>query len=194
MQDSVQSSAKSPATARPRWNHAFKRLWSIHWWMAAGFLAIYFFGIIMVRLPGGLDIRGSMYNIHKSLGVVALGLLLARVVTLLQVYSGKYLKRRPKATAPWIRNVVLHSLLYGAMVVVPVSGIWLSNSAGQAIPLFVVNLPDWFEQNSAVVSAARNLHFWMAYTMLSLTVAHILVQRKYVQKMWARYRKKFSAS
>ncbi|MGG6297343.1 cytochrome b [Leptolyngbya sp. AN02str] len=160
--------------------------------MAGIFLAIYGLGIVMTRLPREIIIRGSMYNLHKSLGVVILALLLLRVLTLLQVYRGKYFNRKPKATTTWLRNVLLHTLLYGLMLVVPVSGIWLSNSAGRPIPLFFFKLPGWFPTNPVVTDFARDMHFWLAYMLLTLVAAHGLVQHKYVLKQWKKWTKGFS--
>jgi len=69
-----------------RWTHAFQRLWALHWVMAACFLAIYGVGILMTRLPHEVVFRGSLYNVHKSMGVLVLSLLLFRIFTVLQVF------------------------------------------------------------------------------------------------------------
>jgi cytochrome b561 len=104
--------------------------------MAACFLAIYLIGILMARLPREVVFRGSLYNVHKSMGVLVLGLLLVRIFTLLQVFGKKYLKRKPTLTTQWIATVALHSFLYCFMLVVPVSGIWYQTRLDMTFPSF----------------------------------------------------------
>ena len=170
---------------------AFQRLWTLHWVMATCFLVIYGLGIVMARLPREVVFRGSLYNVHKSLGVLVLSLLLVRVFTLLQVFGKKYLKRRPKLTRQWLGGVALHTLLYGLMLVVPISGIWLSNSGGHSIPFFWLTLPDWFPENRAIARTAESLHFWLAYTLLALVVLHVMEQHQFVKRTWRRLTKRF---
>ncbi len=169
-----------------RWTYAFQRLWALHWVMAACFFAIYGVGILMTRLPHEVFFRVSWYNVHKSMGVLVLGLLLFRIFTLLQVYSKKYLKRKPRLTTQWMATVVLHTFLYCFMLVVPISGIWLSNTGGHDIPLFFIKLPNWFEENRAIARFAESLHFWLAYTLLALVVLHMLERRQFLKQMWRR--------
>jgi cytochrome b561 len=170
----------------PRWTQAFQRLWKIHWIMAACFLAIYLIGIVMVRLPHEVVFRGSLYNVHKSIGVLVLGLLLVRIFTLLQAFGKKYLKRKPKFTPSWILTTALHGFLYCFMLVVPISGIWLSNAGGHDVPFFFITLPSWFEQNRSLAELAENLHVWFAYTLLSLVGLHMAEQQQFVKRLWKR--------
>jgi cytochrome b561 len=154
--------------------------------MAACFLAIYLLGILMARLPHEVVFRGSLYNVHKSMGVLILGLLLFRIFTVLQVFSKKYLKRKPTLTTQWIAIAALHAFLYCFMLVVPISGIWLSNTGGHDIPFFFIKLPNWFEENRAIAHIAESLHFWLAYTLLVLVVLHVMEQHQFLKRMWRR--------
>ena len=80
-------------------------------------------------------------------------LLLVRIFTLLQVFGKKYVKRKPTLTTKWTATVALHAFLYCFMLVVPISGIWLSNTGGHDIPFFI-KLPDWFEENRSITRIA----------------------------------------
>lgn len=140
----------------------------------------------MARLPRELVFRGSLYNVHKSMGVLVLGFLLVRIFTLLQVFSKKYLKRKPTLTTQWIATVALHAFLYSFMLVVPISGIWLSNTGGHDIPFFLIKLPNWFEENRAITQIAESFHFWLAYTLLALVVLHVMEQHHFLKRMWKR--------
>lgn len=168
---------------KARWNRAFQRLWTLHWIMAACFLVIYLLGIIMARLPYAFAFRGAFYNTHKSLGILVLGLLLIRVLFLLQVFSRKYLKRSPKISRQWLQNTLLYTVLYLFMVVIPISGVWLSNSGGHSVSFFFIPLPDWFAENRAVSAIAHDLHFWLAYALLACVGLHLMQQRRFVERI-----------
>ena len=176
-------------TPAKRQNHLFGQLWKLHWVMAACFLIIYSIGIVMARLPREVFFRGSLYNVHKSFGVLVLGLIILRIFLLLQVMTRKYLKRSPRVTSQWIKTFSLHLLLYLLMLIVPISGIFLSNTGGHDVPFFFVTLPNWFEENRAFGAIAHNLHFWLSYTLLALVALHIIEQRQYLSRIWKRMTK-----
>lgn len=173
-------------SSKPRWTQAFQRLWVIHWIMASCFLIIYVLGIVMARLPREVAFRGSFYNTHKSFGVLVLVLLLIRVFTLLQAFGKKYLKHSPRFSPVWIRNVILHSILYLLMLVIPISGIWLSNSGGYPIPFFFVTLPNVFAENRAAGAIAHDFHFWLSYTLLACIGLHLIMQQNFLKRNWKR--------
>ncbi|MGI2906003.1 cytochrome b [Tolypothrix sp. VBCCA 56010] len=174
--------------SKPRSN-LFGRLWKLHWVMATCFLVIYLIGIVMARLPREVFFRGSLYNVHKSFGVLVLGLLMLRIFILLQVMARKYLKRSPRLTPQWIKTFSLHLLLYLLMLIVPISGILLSNTGGHDVPFFFVTLPNWFEENRSITAIAHNLHFWLSYTLLALVALHIIEQRQFLSRTWKRMTK-----
>ncbi len=178
--------AKKPI--KPRVNSAFKRLWSMHWIMAGCYLVLFVAGITMVRMPEDLPVREHTYTLHKSIGALTVALLTWRIVLLQQVWWRKYTHRLPQPTLEWIRTVLLHTLIYGFMLAVPMSGFFLSNSYSSGnVPFFwVVTLPDIFPENAAVVGLARDLHFWISYTFLGFIVLHIIDQRKVVRSLWRR--------
>lgn len=154
--------------------------------MAACFLVIYLVGMVMAPLPDEVLFRGSLYNVHKSFGVLVLGLLLLRILTLLQTFGRTYLKQSPRLTLHWMKTFCLHLVLYLLMLIVPISGILLSNTAGHDVPFFFVTLPNWFEENRSIVAIAHNLHFWLSYTLLALVAFHMVEQRHFLRKTWKR--------
>lgn len=181
--------ASSPRPQPPRINSAFQRLMSLHWWMAGCYLALFVGGTFMAQLPRGVFFRDSLYDIHKSVGVLTLALLSWRILTLLQVWRKKYTKRSPKLTPSWWRTVVLHTSMYGLMVLVPIAGFLLSNSfKANNVTFFGLVLPDLFPPNRAMVEVGRSLHFWLAYSFLALIVLHLINQWKVVKALWRRFR------
>jgi cytochrome b561 len=157
--------------------------------MAACYLILFVGGTFMAQLPREVSFRGSLYDFHKSIGITTIGLLTARILVLLQVWWRKYAHRLPRFSPAWFRVAALHSLLYVFMLVVPVTGVFLSNSfkAGN-VKWFGFVLPDIFPQSTAAVDLARSLHFWLAYTFLAFVVLHMLDQRKVLRALWRRLR------
>ncbi|MGI0494254.1 cytochrome b [Alkalinema pantanalense CENA528] len=182
-------SLPSTAPRSPRVNSAFQRLMSVHWWMAVCYLILFVVGTGMAQLPREVSFRGLLYDFHKSIGLLTLGLLTWRILVLLQVMGKKYTKRLPKFSPKWIRNVILHALLYGLMWVVPVTGIFLSNSfRPNNVKFFGIAIPDLFPQSQAMVDVGRGLHFWLSYSFLALIILHMLVQWKVVKANWRRFK------
>ncbi|MEG4202496.1 cytochrome b [Microcoleus sp. Pol7_A1] len=173
---------------QPRANSAFKQLWSMHAVMATCYLLLLLGGFWMVKMPDNTPLRGNSYTLHKSIGVLTIGLLTWRIFILQRVWWRKYTRRLPKFTGEWIRRFLLHTAIYLFMLAVPLSGFFLSNSYKSGnVPFFwLATLPDIFPQNAAVVDFAGDLHFWIAYTFLAFIVLHAIDQRKYVRSLWRR--------
>ena len=167
---------------RPRLTSAFQRLMSVHWWMAGLYLLQFSGGAFMAQLSREVSFRGSLYDIHESIGLLTIALLLWRIMVLLQVWWKKYTRHLPRLSPKWWRNMLLHTLLYGFMVVVPLTGLLLSNSykAGN-VAFFGLVITDLFPENKAMVELGRSLHFWLAYTFLAFIVLHTLAKWRVVQ-------------
>jgi len=173
---------------KPRLNSAFQQLMSIHWWMAGCYMLLFVTGSLMARLPKEVFFRGSLYDFHKSIGVLTMALLTWRILTLLRVWWRKYTKRPPKFTPQWWRTFALHTSLYILMWVVPVTGFLLSNSfRSNNVKFFGIVLPDIFPENSAMVAVGRSFHFWLGYTFLAFILAHALTYWKVVKANWRRF-------
>jgi cytochrome b561 len=180
--------SQTASKPKPRFNSAFQRLMSVHWWMAAAYLILFIGGTFMSQLPREVSFRGMLYDFHKSIGLLSMALLTWRVVTLAQVWGKKYNKRKPKLTIDWWRTFVLHTSLYLFMWVVPMAGILLSNSfRANNVKFFGLPLPDLFPPNQAMVDVGRNLHFWTSYTFLAFVVLHTIAQWKVVRANWRRF-------
>ncbi|NJL61272.1 MAG: cytochrome b [Methylacidiphilales bacterium] len=179
--------ASKTRTTKPRINSAFKDLMSVHWWMAGCYLVLFVTGSLMARLEREVSFRASLYDFHKSIGVLTMALLTWRILTLLRVWSRKYTKRTPKLTPEWWRIFALHCSLYLFMWAVPIAGFLLSNSfKSNNVKFFGVLLPDIFPKNKAMVDIGRSLHFWLAYTFLAFVIMHMLTYGKVVRANWKR--------
>ncbi|MCY7283438.1 MAG: cytochrome b [Cyanobacteria bacterium CAN_BIN43] len=183
---------------QPRKKTPAQGLWSIHWWMAAIYLLLFAGGSFMSELPREATYRGALYGLHKSLGVVTMGLLTARIFYLLLKSGKKKLAKRPLANWERVQAIALHTLLYLFMLIVPVSGWFFSNSSDREVALFGLTLPRLFPPDKALAEVGRNLHFWLSYSFLALVLLHSLDQRKFLRATWRRslqaFQKRFIAS
>ena len=168
-----------------------QRLWFLHWLMAAFYLLLFSGGTYMANLPREVSYRGSFYDFHKTLGVVVMSLLLARIFVLLRVIQHKYRRRLPKISRDWVLTFALHVSLYFFMLLVPLSGYFFSNSYGKDVIVFGTNiaLPRLFAENQQLAELGRSLHFWLAYTFLSVVVLHMVDEWKYLRSQMRRFSK-----
>lgn len=167
---------------------AAQRLWFLHWLMAAFYLVLLAGGTYMANLPREVTYRGSLYTFHKTLGVLVMSLLLARISVLLSVVLHKYRCRLPKTTPHWWRMVALHTALYTFMLLVPLSGYLFSNANAKDVVIFGTNivLPPLIGADNALAELGRSVHFWLSYTFLAFILLHSLDQRKYMRAVLRR--------
>lgn len=151
--------------------------------MAAFYLVLFASGLYMADLPREVTYRGSLYTFHKTLGVLVMSLLLARISVLLGVVLHKYRRRLPQITPGWWRMFALHTALYTLMLLVPLSGYLFSNANAKDVVLFGTNivLPPLIAADETLAALGRSSHFWLSYTFLALICLHGLEQRKYLR-------------
>ncbi|MCL1467535.1 cytochrome b [Argonema galeatum] len=166
-----------------------QNLWFLHWLMAACFLLLFATGAYMTDLPKKVSYGESLYELHKTLGVVVMSVLLARIVVLLRVIQHKYRRRLPKLTGEWLKTFFFHTSLYFFMLLVPLSGYFCSNSYGYDVVIFGtdITLPDLFPENKEVAEFSKSLHFWLAYTFLAAIALHAIDQWKYLRAQGRRF-------
>ena len=153
---------------RARYGLASKAL---HWLLAAGILGLTGLGAWMVTL-GYFD---SWYNralaLHRSGGMIVLGLALLFA-------AWKVVSPSPPLQAGlrgWERAgaATVHALLLGAMVVVPASGYVISTSAGSGFPfLGRWEVPALLPRSDTVRDLAIVIHAAAAYAVLPLVAVH----------------------
>jgi cytochrome b561 len=172
----------------PRRNSIFKQLMSVHWWMAMFYAILIVSGIAMEKLGELPTLRNLFYAGHKSFGVLVIFLLLWRLYLLVRVWGKKYSKHLPKFTSNWYFKTGLHTVLYALMVVVPVSGYWLSNAyRANNVSLFGIPMPDLFPVNSEARDVAGATHGISSKIFAALIVIHAIAQYKVIRANWRRF-------
>lgn len=112
--------------------------------------------------------RAIFVNLHESLGLAALAIVLIRLAWAL-------VNRAPSAHGPaWQRRLarIAHVGLYMLMVAVPVAGYVLAAARGHDLALFGIELPRLIGRDRSVARAAKEVHEVLGWTMAALVVAH----------------------
>jgi cytochrome b561 len=164
-------------TPPARWNPVVAFL---HWLGAALMIAMLALGWWMTHGEGDAARRFDLYQTHKSLGFLALALVVARLAARLATHAPAPLL----AMRPWERRAagLAHSALYGLTLIVAVSGWLVVSSAIVAIPsrffdLFVV--PVIPGVGPACFAAASTLHALAAWLLAGLIVLHLVAAAKH---------------
>ena len=165
-------------TVAPRYTRVAATL---HWVMALLIVGNVVLALVAESLPDAW-IRPGI-DLHKSIGITVLGLVLLRVLWRIA---------HPPPTLPrdypaWQRRAahVAHYVLYGLMVALPLSG-WLHDSAFKDAgkhPLLLFWLVPWFRIGAVqgmdpaakeeFHSALYTVHEWSAYALYGLLALHV---------------------
>lgn len=143
---------------------------ALHWLMAVMIIAALTLGTVLGEMAFS-PLKLKLISWHKWLGVTVFGVILVRLVWRL-THTPPPL---PVGTAAWQSRLsaVVHGLLYGLLVVIPVSGWLYSSSAGvPTVWLGVVPLPDLLPRDEALAETLKTVHVWLNWSLLGLVSAH----------------------
>ena len=143
----------------------------LHWSSALVILALLAIGWAMLRLFGAAA-RFDLYQLHKSLGVLALALFAARMA------ARAVTKAPPPFPGPaWEMRAarLTHVTLYALTGVAILAGWLTASSAPLPIPTIVFGLfpwPDIAPRDPNVFAVASMAHAWAAYALAALIALH----------------------
>jgi len=144
---------------------------ALHWAGALVIPALVVVGWAMLRLFGAAT-RFDLYQLHKSLGVLALALYAARLV------ARALTKAPPPFPGPaWEMRAarVTHWALYALTGVAILAGWLTASSAPLPIPTIVFGLfpwPDIAPRDPGVFAVVSTVHAWAAYGLAALVALH----------------------
>jgi len=143
----------------------------LHWMVAACVLFMIPVGIIMGNLPQG-DLQNSLYNLHRSFGVLVLALMLIRLAY--RIIAGTPPAEPTLSAFQRVLSGFVHGTLYVLLIAQPILG-WVATSAyGAAIWVFgLFQLPPVVEKNEALAEQLYAVHDIMGFTIAGLLVLHI---------------------
>jgi cytochrome b561 len=129
-------------------------------------------GIYMKNfLPSDATNHREIYDLHKSIGVIAFFLIIIRIIN-------RFLNKTPEmidsmARSEKILAKFVHFALYFLMFLTPLSGYLMSNSYGFAVKLFSLEMPNLISTNYQVAKIFSDIHTIFSYTLLFLISLHI---------------------
>lgn len=162
----------------------------LHWVVAALVLGMIAFGWLMQEIPKDpVGARANAFNLHKSIGLTVLLLMLARVAWR-NTHPAPALPPMPVWQARAAR--VVHILLYVCLFVQPLTGYLGSAYSGYPVKMFGMMLPAWAPKSVPIkdaMSVAHLVNSWVLVAALTLHLAgalkHAFVDRDgLIGRMW----------
>ena len=156
------------------WSRWQRRL---HWAVAVLVPLTLALGLVMVALPlRPLAPKFLAYQLHKSLGLVVLGLVVWRLV--LRLRRGRPM---PDASLPaWQRHAagLVHGLVYALLLAVPLLGYLSAATSPTQLPTMIfmlIPVPHILGPDEARFLALSGLHWALALLLGALAVGHALM-------------------
>lgn len=141
----------------------------LHWLMASMIIAMLFVGLGMMT---SLTWRPWLLDLHIPLGIAILLLVIIRFINRLSFAVPKM----PAGMSSFQSKAagILHWVLYGMMLVLPLTG-WAQLSAGGfLVKLFPgVNLPSILQQSPFLFAWLHDAHKVMAWMLFLMVVGHL---------------------
>ncbi|UTW49082.1 cytochrome b [Bacterioplanoides sp. SCSIO 12839] len=141
----------------------------IHWSSAAVILTLLVVGIVMEDMENSPQ-KWEIYDLHKSFGVIALLLILLRIPVRISNPVAP-LSGTPRGDV--IKAKAVQGLMYVCMLVMPISGLIMSQAGGHEVALFGLELPMVFAENHDLHEVGEALHGLTAWALMFLLLAHI---------------------
>lgn len=144
---------------------------AFHWIIVLLILGLAIVGLTMGELPKTPKYFW-VYTAHKSTGLLVLALVIARLGW--RWYAGK--PEPVPGTPTWQERIatVTHWLLYGLILLMPVSG-WLYDSASGLRPFRwygLFDVPKLSPPDEALRNLSHEVHEWGFWVLLALVAAH----------------------
>jgi cytochrome b561 len=142
---------------------------ALHWTVAVLVAGMLVLGFVMVGVPRGDPMRGELFNLHKSFGVVALALMIARAAWRLS-------HRPPVHGLPgWNRALAgaTHAGLYLLLLAQPLSGYAASELGKYGVKVFGLATPDLLAPDPGLREAFVAAHHALAAALVALIALHL---------------------
>ena len=145
----------------------------LHWLMAAIIFVAIALGVWALYLQRGTPLRVELLDIHKSLGLTALGLVVLRL--LLRVGLGTPPYPAPIGKFNLFVAAAAHVLIYAVMIALPISGYVHSMAGKHEFSWFwLYPVPNLIPASETVDAGAGQAHYVFALAMGALLTLHVL--------------------
>ncbi len=143
----------------------------LHWLVAACVLTTAPVAIAMVGVAPG-PTQDTLYNFHKSLGVLILVLMVLRLINRLVVGA----PMADPEIEPWQKAVssIVHTSLYVLLLAMPVVGYVANSVYGAPTPFFgLFSLPPIVGKNEELAKQLFAIHRWVGWLVIVLVLTHV---------------------
>ena len=143
---------------------------ALHWFIVALILAMAVLGLTMTDLPNS-PFKIRLYNLHKSIGLTLLALVLLRVSWRAWAGTPSVIATIPR----WQHRLAegTHIVLYVLLFALPITG-WMMNSyAGFPLKWFgLVAVPSLAARNHDMHELFEDVHEWLFWALVLLALGH----------------------
>ena len=143
----------------------------LHWLVAALVLFMIPAGIIIANEWGG-PVQQPLYDLHKSVGVLLLPLVLARLL-----YRLTHPPMPLPADIPALQQFAAHAThwaLYGLLIAQPLVGLIATSAYPAPLPMFgLFELPPVWPENRPLSERLFAVHRWMGIAIAAVAAMHI---------------------
>lgn len=137
----------------------------LHWAIAALVLFLLTAGVLMKQLGGG-PAADLLFTLHKTAGVMALGLILLRLAyRIVARLSGRWHASLGRHAA--------HRALYVLSVTVPLLGWAGISDFGERTIAFGLQLPAIWPPHAGYADLLFTLHAFLAFALIAMVILHI---------------------
>ncbi|HET9534661.1 MAG TPA: cytochrome b [Mesorhizobium sp.] len=143
----------------------------LHWLVAVCVLTTAPVAIAMTRVGEG-PTQDVLYDLHKSLGVTILILMILRLINRLAVGA----PIADPGIKPWQKTVssAVHTSFYVLLLAMPVVGYIATSAYGAPIPFFgLFNVPPIVDKNEALATQLFTIHRWVGWLLIVLVLTHV---------------------
>lgn len=153
----------------PRWSRGQR--WG-HQLSGAAILAALVSAVTMNWLVSDQGLRFMLYQAHKTVGIVALALVLWRIAL-------RWRATLPEPISPAWQNalsVATHRLLYVLIVIIPLTGWAMISASPLKVPTRIFGLlplPDILPTSLPLYLALLKAHAWLGWALVAVLVLHI---------------------
>lgn len=144
----------------------------LHWSIFILYVVQFYLVYRREYLPKEAPEKLQYILLHKSLGVVVLTL---GILMLLWSHVGKRPPAPNNSKPKLILSKLVHIFLYLSMLIMPISGIFMSILSGRAVGVF-----DWFKiplflaKNEVLAEKIFYVHLYTSYAVIGLVSLHVL--------------------
>ena len=164
-------------SAKPVWPLSVRIL---HWLGAAAILFMLALGFAMVNLVGDPGARFDLYQAHKSVGLLVLALMLARLAL-------RLMRAKPAPIAsipPWQNRAAaaMHGLLYALTIALILAGYAMVSTSPLPLPValpFGFTAPSLLAPNDALSESFKQLHHVLAALLALCVGGHVAAALKH---------------